>query len=78
MDQLPNKTDLNRVETELTNKMHLNAMKVDKKIHTHTREIQQISARLDEQTQAVSRLEEEMEKQKTNNSGQSVAEMRRR
>ena len=64
MNELPNRTDLRNVETELTNKMHLNALKVERKIQDNVREIKNINARLNKQDEVVARLEQEVEKSK--------------
>ena len=64
MDELPNRADLQHVENELTRKMHLNAQRLDKKIHENTREIRDINQRLEQQATAVSKLEQDLEKHK--------------
>ena len=72
MDQLPNKADLNDLETKLTNKLHQNTMRFEKKVQDNSREIRDISHKLEKQTQVVARLEQEIDKQKRSNTGRSI------
>ena len=79
MNELPNRSDLKGVETELTNRMHLNAQKFERKIQDNTREIRAVNSRLDKQEETVARLERELEKRKKDGyqSVLSIAQTRR-
>ena len=79
MDSLPNKADLQSVETELTNKLYQSTIKFDKKIQDNCREIRMLGQRIDKQAQAMAKLEEEVEthKKKTTKTS-TVAEEKRR
>ena len=79
MDQLPNKSDLRNVESELVNKMHQNAAKFDKKIQDNAREIRAVNDKLGKQAEDLAKLEQELERQKAVGPGaETVAGARRR
>ena len=64
MDQLPNRNDLRNVEVELTNKIHMHSVKLDKRIQDSSREIHVMSKRLQAQEESIAKLEEEVDKQR--------------
>ena len=52
------------MEAELTNKLHQTAMKFDQKIQDNARDIRNINQKIDKQSEVVSKLELELNKQK--------------
>ena len=66
MDQLPNRADLQSVETELTRKLYLTTQNFDRKIQDNAREMRGISQQLEKQAATMHKLEREVENQKRN------------